>query len=152
MTGLSGYPLEARLAESKSGSPMVTVGDSKPFPARNLSGIPTRKLIDPDSIGRTVVLSALSNNPDQPVITGVEESLLDDVLAAGPQPGGDPPVLRAALDGKMISLSADHTIDLRCGDAHITLRSNGTIDIRGNDLLIVSRGLNRIQGGILKLN
>ena len=146
------YPLEGRLAKAKSGWPMVTVDDCPPFPARNLSGIPTRQLLDPQNIGRIVMLSAFSNNPDEPVITGVEGSLLEDVLATGTQIEGGTFSLKASLDGKVVVLNAEHTIALQCGDACITLHSDGEIEISGTNLLIEAQGLNRIKGGALRLN
>lgn len=70
--------------------------------------------------------------------------------SAGPSAPGIPDVVR--VDGKRLVIEGYDEIELRCGEATITLRRNGKIIISGARVETRSRGVNRIKGGSVKIN
>ena len=60
--------------------------------------------------------------------------------------------VEAKLDGKRVVLEAAEEIVLRCGEASITLRSNGRVVVRGTYVETRSKGVNRIKGGSVQIN
>jgi hypothetical protein len=58
----------------------------------------------------------------------------------------------AMVDGKCIKIEGQDQIELRCGEASITLRRNGRVIIRGTYVESRSRGVNRIKGGSVQIN
>jgi hypothetical protein len=66
-------------------------------------------------------------------------------------PAGTPQV-EARIDGRRVELEGKEEIVLRCGEASITLRSNGRVSIRGVQVETRARGLNRIKGGSVAIN
>lgn len=49
-------------------------------------------------------------------------------------------------------LEAKHSITLRVGDGSITIREDGKILIKGNDLVSHAQRVNRIKGGAVSIN
>lgn len=102
--------------------------------------------LDPDA--RTEVLVLFDQGGGQPIIIGVMRT----------QPSTDAPArprvqpLTADVDGNRVTLTAEHEIVLKCGDAEIVLRKNGRILIRGVHVETRSKGLNRIKGGAVHIN
>ena len=60
--------------------------------------------------------------------------------------------LEVSVDGEKVKLEAEHDIELRCGQASITLRYDGRIELRGTHILSASRGPNRVKGATIALN
>ena len=60
--------------------------------------------------------------------------------------------LEVAVDGEKVTLEAEHDIELKCGQASITLRYDGRIELRGTHILSASRGPNRVKGATIALN
>lgn len=60
--------------------------------------------------------------------------------------------LEVEVDGEKIRLEAEHDLELRCGQASITLRYDGRIEVRGTHILSASRGPNRVKGATIALN
>ena len=56
------------------------------------------------------------------------------------------------VDGRRMSIEACDELELRCGEASITLRRNGKVVVRGTYIETCSRGTNRIKGSTVKLN
>jgi hypothetical protein len=63
-----------------------------------------------------------------------------------------PRVLEADVDGRRVRIVAKDEIVLECGQASVTLRSNGRIIIRGTYVETHSEGTNRIKGGQVRIN
>lgn len=61
-----------------------------------------------------------------------------------------PDVLR--VDGKRVAIEGADEIEIRCGEASITLRRNGKIIIKGTYVESSSKGVNRVKGGAIKIN
>lgn len=60
--------------------------------------------------------------------------------------------LEVTVDGEKVKLEAEHDIELKCGQASITLRYDGRIEVRGTHILSASRGANRVKGATIALN
>jgi len=56
------------------------------------------------------------------------------------------------VDGKRVAIEGADEIELRCGEASITLRRNGKIIIKGTYVESSSKGVNRVKGGAIKIN
>lgn len=80
--------------------------------------------------------------PERPIVVG---------LLAG-SPAEPLQRVEAKLDGKRVVLEAADEIVLRCGEASITLRSNGRVVVRGTYVETRSKGVNRIKGGSVQIN
>ena len=61
-------------------------------------------------------------------------------------------LLEVKLDGKSVVLEADNEIELRCGKASIKLTRDGKVIVRGAYVETHSRGVNRIKGGVVRIN
>jgi hypothetical protein len=92
--------------------------------------------------GDLVLLQRPSNWPEW-MITQVVQ---------GPDEFTLPSVPELLADGKRVHLEAFEEIELRCGKASITLRSNGRLIIRGAYVEIHASGTNRIKGGSVLIN
>jgi hypothetical protein len=64
----------------------------------------------------------------------------------------EPQVIEADVDGRRVKIIAREEIVLECGNASITLRSNGRIIIKGTYVETCSEGTNRIKGGQVRIN
>jgi hypothetical protein len=67
-------------------------------------------------------------------------------------PNADASTLEVDIDGETLTLSAYKRIVLRCGKASIVLNADGTIEIRGTELLSRASGQNAIRGASVSLN
>lgn len=56
------------------------------------------------------------------------------------------------IDGDTVVFNAKQSIVLRCGEASITLQSDGKVVIRGIHVISHAKGVNRIRGGSVQLN
>lgn len=102
----------------------------------------------PPDVGKEVVLLFEDGDPSRPIIIGLIQPQARDAgrtVSGGAQQ-------EVELDGKRIEFSASETITLRCGDASITLNSDGKIVIRGMHVISHAAGVNRIRGGSVQLN
>jgi hypothetical protein len=98
---------------------------------------------------RQVLLVFEQERSDDPIIVGFLEP-----RATGRAPAPPPPSesLETKVDGRRVVLEAQDEIELRCGEASITLRRNGRVVIRGAYVETRSRGVNRIKGGAVQIN
>ncbi len=58
----------------------------------------------------------------------------------------------ATVDGKRVVLTGEEEIELRCGEASISLKKNGKLVIRGAYVETRAKGTNRIKGGSVQIN
>jgi len=100
-----------------------------------------------EEVGRDVVLMFEAGDARRPVVLGLVEPPRPIARA---RPRGREVV--AAVDGERLVLSAETEIELRCGEASITLTRAGKILLRGTYLLSRSSGVNRIKGGSVQIN
>jgi len=62
------------------------------------------------------------------------------------------PATTLRVDGQRFILEAERELELRCGEASILLRRDGTIKIRGRDITTWARRRQRIRGGSVSIN
>jgi len=77
-------------------------------------------------------------DPSLPLITGLVQA-----------PGAAP---SARVDGKRVVITGEEQVELRCGEASITLDKSGKLVIRGAYVETRARGTNRIKGGSVQIN
>jgi len=116
--------------------------------------------IDASMTGKQVALNFISGDVRRPIVMGLVYSplfeLIDQFSAdksdqnlASEVDAEDAPLL---IDGKKVVLEGKEQVELRCGDASITLTKSGKILIRGKYLLNRASGVNRILGGSVQVN
>jgi hypothetical protein len=132
-----------------------------------------------DAEGR-VLFRAAPDGPPEPVAIGVE--LSDGALVKAARTGrrafvlasedGTPPILVGLLrervaarardavpgdlevrvDGETLRLTAESSIELRCGRARLVLRRDGRVTLEGAHIVSSSTGPHRIKGATIALN
>jgi hypothetical protein len=97
-------------------------------------------------VGHDVVLGFELLDPTRPIVLGVVQG----------QPGwpwAEPPMqVTLEAGGQRMVVVAERELVLRCGKASISLRHDGRVEIRGENILTQAAGPNRIQGGSVELN
>ena len=130
-------------------------GSERTRPARLALALPVEELAAAALSGRAVVLAFENGDPTLPLILGLMPQS-DGAQGAGAAhkqddgPAAADVVLQ--VDGRRVHIRAQEEIVLECGNASITLRSNGRVVIRGNYVETYSEGTNRIKGGQVRIN
>lgn len=133
---------------------LVECPGQPPVPARLISSVDRSMLAKKENIGRSVLLVFENGDPEYPIIVGVLENLIDDMVAleleaAKDQPQEKPDVI---VDGKKITLQAEQEIVLQCGKGSITLKKEGKIIIKGTNIISRASEGNKIKGSYVDLN
>ncbi|OWQ84458.1 hypothetical protein CDN99_24525 [Roseateles aquatilis] len=99
-------------------------------------------------VGHSVLLVFEDGDRERPVVIGVVRGA--DTPAAAEVAG----VTHAEVDadGEHLVVTARHALTLRCGKARLTLRADGRIELRGEEILAQAVGAHRVQGGSVHLN
>jgi hypothetical protein len=132
------------------GRALVGFADAQPQPASTLGPVSHAELEQAAREQRVVVLGFLDGRADAPVLLslhGPSESL----AAPTPEPARSTP-LALEVDGERRVIEASRELTLRCGEASITLRGDGSITIRGRDVTSSARRRQRIRGGSVSIN
>jgi hypothetical protein len=95
---------------------------------------------------RAMVISTAGAEPQWVLVGIVRERV--DIKARDAAPGQ----LAVEVDGETVRLTADHTIELKCGKSSLTLRKDGKVVLAGEYLISTSRGANKIRGATISLN
>jgi hypothetical protein len=94
--------------------------------------------LEASHIGRGVALMFEGGEPDRPVIMGLMHLL---------HPQSEFP------EGKKdMEISADRELTFRCGRSSIRMKKDGTIEIKGRNILSRASRSNDIRGGMINLN
>lgn len=119
-----------------------------PVPARAFAAL------TPADIGKMVALQFERGDLGQVAIMGVlHRSARQNEAASPPAPALLPPsALQVIENGDELRLVANRKLTLQCGRASITLDVDGSVEIRGQDLLSRAAGQNRIKGSSVSLN
>lgn len=126
----------ARIAELGADGSLWLAGDRGPVAARVLSTLPRQDL---ERALREDLPLLVAEVGGAPVVLGV-------VLGrAEPHPGP------ASSDGRIV-LAAPRRLELRCGEATLTLTADGTVAISGSEVRSRARRLQRITGAQVKIN
>jgi hypothetical protein len=97
-------------------------------------------------IGQSVVVVFERNDPAQPIILGVLQACTPRL------PATEPPALSVQADDQRFLVRAEREIELRCGDASITLTRAGKVIIKGRYILSRSSGYNKLKGAAVDIN
>lgn len=120
-------------------SPMVEF----PGSTRGLPAVATVQ-VTPQDVGRDVALGFENGDALRPIILGflIQPESKREATSAN--------VVR--VDGNRTVVTGEQEIELRCGNASITLTRAGKILIRGAYVLSRSSGVNSIKGGSVQIN
>jgi Domain of unknown function (DUF6484) len=129
--GIHGFSIRRFLGFDAAGMPLVTAG------ADDTSGTPTLSLVSLKGRqqGAEVAVVWLDDKA-APLILGLIQ----------------PPAFVAEADGERVVIEGSREVVLRCGKASITLGPDGSITIRGGQILSRADGANRVQGASVQLN
>lgn len=103
-------------------------------------------------VGRTVLLHLEDRDPCRPLIVG---TVIPMPLRTAPARSPDVEaqgVDDAELAGERVVLRAGRELVLECGEASMTLASNGRVCIRGTKVVSRASGVNAIRGGSVEIN
>lgn len=132
-------PLAARLLHSCNAADVAACGP-RPSVLLGFEGIDT---------SRPIILGLLRDR--LPAAAPVAAAPAASATPSATPPGSGLPRV-ARVDGRRVELSAQDELELRCGRACITLRSDGTIVIKGGELHSRASGRNRITGSTVAIN
>ncbi len=109
----------------------------------------TTETIGPGDIGGRVLLVFENNDPARPIIAGkikppapaetlmeLDRKAICDVLA----------------DGRKLVLEAREQVEIRCGKSAMILNKDGKVVIKGEQVISRGRRINKIKGGVVKIN
>ena len=97
--------------------------------------------LDHKQIGQQAVLAFEGGDLSKPIILGL-------VQTAGDATGKT----TVTADGDRFVVNAEREIELRCGEASITLTRAGKVLIKGEYVLTRAKGVNRIKGAAVSIN
>ncbi len=117
---------------------IVEVPGSGPAVARLLVAVDEAALVRAAEARTPVALLFEAGDPTLPLIVGFVQA-----------PGTEREV---KVDGKRVVLTGEEEIELRCGEASISLKKNGRLEIRGAYVETRAKGTNRIKGGSVQIN
>ncbi len=126
---------------SPEGTPEVSI---------SLPGLPERLTarslcpVGPERIGTQCALLFEQGNPERPVVMGFLQHAVVPVSADES--------LQISQDKHTFHLHAEQEIVLHCGEASLSLRSDGRVELRGTTVITHATGLNRVRGASVKLN
>lgn len=118
------------------------------------TSIPVRSavVLEPDHVGREVVMICQSQEPPQLVVIGVLQPVGQEFALSPPVSAAAPPRVEMEVDGQRREIVAERELVFRCGKSSVTLSRDGKITIRGEEIVSRANGANRIQGGSIQLN
>lgn len=141
------HPVVGQLTASEiPGEILVICNGRDPRPAQLLSGINRSELIKRAESGQRVLVIFINGNPDEPVIAGMMENALEEMVYIN---NGS---VDALVDGERVVIRADKEIHLACGEGSITITGDGRIVVKGRDILSRASGSNKIKGSNVELN
>lgn len=122
-----------------AGRPLVRWTDAPPVPALGVwtPGAPRWS----ECVGARVLVGFLSGDEQHPVVLGLLE----------PPPGFAAPVEERER-ARTHCIEATDELVLECGDAKISLRHDGRVEIRGTHVISRSSGPNKVKGGSVFIN
>jgi hypothetical protein len=101
--------------------------------------------------GTSVLLVFENGDETLPIIVGI---VRDHFETSAPSPTSAALKTRQqiVIDVDSLLVNAGREIVFRCGEGSVTIQSDGSIVVRGTKVLSRSTGMNRIQGGGVRIN
>lgn len=137
---------------TKLGSILVKFDDNEIKPAKLISGLNRKELTNEETRGREVLIVFERGDPDKPIIVGLMEDPLENLVSLELEDGNGKQSKEFAIDGKRITITAEDEVELKCGKGGITVRKDGKIIIKGTHILSRSSGPQRIKGASVSIN
>jgi hypothetical protein len=136
------------VAYGAAGRPLVD------FPGNPAGPVPARTVVTTTNQpppGTEVLLAFEGGDSARPVILGVPRATF---APDAPQParGGLDTTQELHVRAKRLVVDAGQEIVLRSGKASLTIQPDGTVVVRGTNLLSRSSGPNRIKGASVQIN
>ena len=126
------------------------------LPARSVPQLDEAAIQGAVLANREVVLLFENNDPRVPIIMGLVSdgpgAELFGALLAPSHSASPRPQIEARVDGRRVVLEGQDEVVLRCGDASVSLQSDGKVIVRGAYVETHASGLNRIKGASVKIN
>ncbi len=122
------------------GTVHVEVPEHGQAAARLLSSV-SRSELRRASPGRQVLVLFEQGDPARPIVVGLLEAPLEDMMASAEQE-----------EPKDKVFTAEGSITLVCGDASLTLHADGRVVTRGVNVVSVASEQQRIQGAVVRIN
>jgi len=160
--GASSVTVGRMLAGSSATAPLVDFPGNTKGPLRGRAAV----ALDAPAIhravatGQGVVLVFENGDRRLPIVmglisTGQAPTPFQELLVSA-RPTNDSRTdgarLEARLDGERVVLEGKREVVLKCGEASITLRSDGKMVLRGAYIETYAKGVNRIKGASVKIN
>jgi len=131
-----------------------------PVRARTTVSLDTATLNRAVVTGQGVVLVFENGDPGLPIVIGMLSSGQPvtpfQELLVSPRAGTvdrlSGTAIEARMDGERMILEGKREVVLKCGEASITLRSDGKVLLRGAYVETYAKGVNRIKGASVKIN
>ena len=92
-------------------------------------------------VGRQALVAFEGGDLTKPIVLGLIKTVEND-----------PKHLALNVDGDKFVITAEREIELRCGEASITLTRAGKVLIKGEYVLTRAKGVNRIKGAAVSIN
>jgi hypothetical protein len=109
------------------GRVLVSLGEGRIVPARLSTTVRRAEALEAAASGTPALL------------------LLEDGVEA-------PPILVGLVRDRLEYPDAHQALTLRCGESSITLRRDGKVIIKGEEIVSRARGTNKVKGAIVKIN
>jgi|SRR5689334_5261690 len=142
LTQLSGVLTAEVIDVDVDGKPVVAWAGVTPTSAQAIwmPGAPTWH----DCVGLRVLIAFLNGDETQPVVLGLLDAPSAPTATASPSSVEETP--------RILRVEAGQELVIECGEAKISLRKDGRIEIRGTHLISRSSGPNKIKGGSVFIN
>jgi hypothetical protein len=98
-----------------------------------------------DQVGSALAVGFQAADPLRPIVLGL-------MISRGEGSTRSSRELALRVDGQEVVLSAQGSIELRCGEAMIRLEADGRIELRGTYVTSQASATQRIRGGSVQIN
>jgi hypothetical protein len=121
-------------------------------PAKWVSALSLEALKTAAADPAEVLLLFEENDPLRPIIVDTLHSPIAEILNASAEIRLEKAPDEVLIDGRRITLQATREVVLQCGKASITLTREGSVIIRGAEIVSRATGAHRIRGGSVRIN
>jgi hypothetical protein len=121
-----------------------------PLPARATVALDAEGVRRAAAAGTEALLVFEGERSDRPIVVGLLAPPCGEADPMGE--AADAACVELVVDGERVLRAAGREVVLRCGKASIQLVSDGTVRIRGTNVLSRASATNRIRGGNVQIN